>query len=50
MIWWLWTAFRPAIVNVIFLAEWWNTDDPDVYWLGEVSWTGMTDNMGIGLR
>lgn len=50
MIYWLWYAFNPVKVHVVDLSEWWDSDDPDVYWLGECAWTGRTDNTGIGLK
>lgn len=52
MIYWLWTAFNPVIVHLINLDEWWDNEDEflDVAWLGEVAWTGRTDNSGIGLK
>jgi len=51
-IWWLWTAYSPALVHVFNVADAWRygDDEPDVYWLGECAWTAMRDNMKIGLR
>lgn len=39
MIWWLWTAFDPVIVNIFDIDAAWQDEDPDVYWLGESAWT-----------
>lgn len=52
MIYWLWTAFKPPIVHLIDLDEWWDNDNEflDVAWLGECAWTGRIDNSNIGLK
>jgi len=47
--WWLWTAFDPVLVHKLNVLELHNVDDDDVAWLGEYGWTGITDNMGLGL-
>ena len=55
LIWWLWTAFDPVEPHTLDVLELWNCEDdygpdPDVAWLGEGAWIGITDNMGLGLR
>ena len=55
LIWWIWNAFDPAEIHVYDVLRGWQVEDdrgsdPDVYWLGEGAWIGITDNMGFGLR